>query len=254
MEMKDAIIARRSVRSYTGQPLDGLLIDDLAEFISGIKPLHDNIPVDVMLYESDDFHKEFARSAMYRATDFVVIRSAMSIRGYLQNAGFIGEQIALWLTHRGISTCWAGMAKQKSQPSRGELPYVISVEFGRGNNAPFRRLPEEAPRKKLHEFLLGEISRPEFLPVLEAGRLAPSAVNLQPVRFLTAEDSIFICRKKPPLKYKVLVDTQQIDVGVAMANMYVRCEGKCSFTRQSSPPELPEGILYEYTMRLDEAD
>ena len=48
MEMKDAIVARRSVRSYTGQPLDPLLIDKLADFISGVKPLHDNIPVDVI--------------------------------------------------------------------------------------------------------------------------------------------------------------------------------------------------------------
>ena len=250
MEMKDAIIARRSVRSYTGQPLDELLIDGLAEFIAGIKPLHDNIPVDVMLYGREDFQKEFARSSMYRATDFVVLRSAMSIQGYLQNVGFIGEQIALWLTHKGISSCWAGMAKQKTQPSRGELPYVISVEFGRGDNAPFRRLPEESPRKKLHELLLGEISRPEFLPVLEAGRLAPSAVNLQPVRYLTEDDCIYICRTKPPLKFQYLDNIQQIDVGVAMANMYVMCDGKCTFVRQSRPPELPENCIYEYTMRL----
>ena len=60
MEMKDAIIARRSVRSYTGQPLDELVIDGLAEFISGIKPLHDNIPVDVMLYEREDFKRNSA--------------------------------------------------------------------------------------------------------------------------------------------------------------------------------------------------
>ena len=250
MEMKDAIIARRSVRSYTGQPLDGLLIDSLAGFISDIRPLHDNIPVDVMLYEKEDFHKEFGRSSMYRATDFVVIRSAMSVQGYLQNAGFIGEQITLWLTHKGIASCWAGMAKQKSQPSRGELPYIISIEFGRGNNAPFRRLAEEVPRKKLHEFLLGEISRPEFLPVLEAGRLAPSAVNMQPVRFLTVDDAICICRKKPPVKYGYLEKIQQIDVGVAMANMYVMCDGNCTFVRQSTPPELPQGYIYEYTMFL----
>lgn len=254
MEMKEAIVARRSVRSYTGQPLDERVTDDLAAFISGIKPLHDNIPVDVILYGQEDFHREFARSALYRATDFVVIRSAMSIHGYLQNAGFIGEQIVLWLTSRGISSCWAGMAKQKSQPSRGELPYVISVEFGRGDNAPFRRLPEDSPRKKLHEYLLGEISRPAFLPVLEAGRLAPSAVNLQPIRFLPEGDCIYICRKKPSLKYTYLDNMQQIDVGAAMANMYVSCGGKCAFVRQSSPPELPAGYLYEYTMRLDTGD
>ena len=254
LEMKDAIIARRSVRKYTGQKLDELLLDDLADFISAIKPLHDNIPVDVVLYEKDDFRQDFSRSSLYGATDYVVLRSAMNTRGYLQNVGFIGEQIALWLTHRGISSCWAGMAKQKTTPSRGELPYVISVEFGRGDDEPFRRQPEEVPRKKLHEFLLNEIGNPAFLKVLEAGRLAPSAMNFQPVRFLTDEHNIYICRKKPPLRNPYMDHMQQIDVGAAMANMYVMCGGSCAFIRQSDPPELPDGILYEYTMRLNEPD
>ena len=251
MEMKEAIVARRSVRSYTGEPLSPSLIDELAEFISGIKPLHDNIPVDIELYEAEDFHRDFARSAMYRGTDFVVLRSARNSQGYGQNVGFIGEMIALWLTHKGIASCWGGLAKQKTAPSRGQLPYMIAIEFGRGNNAPFRRLPEEAPRKKLHEILLNEISRPEYLSIIEAGRLAPSAMNLQPVRYYTRDDGIYICRKSMPLKNTLIGDMQQIDVGIAMANMYVACGGDCVFVRQSAPPELPDDCIYEYTMRLN---
>lgn len=251
MEMKEAIVARRSVRSYTGEPLSPSLIDELAEFISGIKPLHDNIPVDIELYEAEDFHRDFARSAMYRGTDFVVLRSARNSQGYGQNVGFIGEMIALWLTHKGIASCWGGLAKQKTAPSRGQLPYMIAIEFGRGNNAPFRRLPEEAPRKKLHEILLNEISRPEYLSIIEAGRLAPSAMNLQPVRYYTRDDGIYICRKSMPLKNALIGDMQQIDVGIAMANMYVACGGDCVFVRQSAPPELPDDCIYEYTMRLN---
>ncbi len=251
MEMKEAIVARRSVRSYTGEPLSPSLIDELAEFISGIKPLHDNIPVDIELYEAEDFHRDFARSAMYRGTDFVVLRSARNSQGYGQNVGFIGEMIALWLTHKGIASCWGGLAKQKTAPSRGQLPYMIAIEFGRGNNAPFRRLPEEAPRKKLHEILLNEISRPEYLSIIEAGRLAPSAMNLQPVRYYTRDDGIYICRKSMPLKNALIGDMQQIDVGIAMANMYVACDGDCVFVRQSAPPELPDDCIYEYTMRLN---
>ena len=249
--MKEAIVARRSVRSYTGEPLSPSLIDELAEFISGIKPLHDNIPVDIELYEAEDFHRDFARSAMYRGTDFVVLRSARNSQGYGQNVGFIGEMIALWLTHKGIASCWGGLAKQKTAPSRGQLPYMIAIEFGRGNNAPFRRLPEEAPRKKLHEILLNEISRPEYLSIIEAGRLAPSAMNLQPVRYYTRDDGIYICRKSMPLKNTLIGDMQQIDVGIAMANMYVACDGDCVFVRQSAPPELPDDCIYEYTMRLN---
>ena len=68
------------------------------------------------------------------------------------------------------------------------------------------------------------------------------------------EHNIYICRKKPPLQYRYMDQTQQIDVGAAMANMYVMCGGNCTFIRQSDPPELPDGILYEYTMRLNEPD
>lgn len=251
MEMKDAIVARRSVRTYTGEPLKESLIDSLMEFISHITPLHENIPVDIELYEREDFLRDFSRSVLYRANDFIVIRSACNIDGYLQNVGFIGEQIILWLTHVGIGSCWAGMVKQKKQPSRGELPFIIAIEFGRSDNAPFRRLPEESPRLKLHELLMNEISRPEFLKLLDAGRLAPSALNLQPVRYFTVDDKIYIYRKQPAIDNQKLNEVQQIDVGAAMANMYVQCGGECVFVRQSAPPTPPEKGIYEYTMIPD---
>lgn len=252
MEMKSAIIARRSVRSYTGEPLRESVFEGLAEFISQIRPLHDSIPVDVEICSREDFVNDFSRTAMYRANDFVVIRSAKTVNGYLQNVGFIGEQIILWLTHIGIGSCWVGMAKPKRQPARGELPYVIAIQFGRADNAPFRRLPEDSPRMKLHEVVMNRISRPEFLKILDAGRLAPSAFNLQPVRFFTQDDSIYICRKALMIKNKKLDDIQQIDVGAAMANIFVQCDGECIFLRQSSPPDLLQNCIYEYTMMLKE--
>lgn len=250
LEMKDAITARRSVRTYTGEPLRESLLDGLADFIGGVRLLHDNIPVDVELCGREEFRKAFVRASLYRAPDYVVLRSALNIDGCLPNVGFIGEQIVLWLTHKGIGSCWAGLPAQRERLSRGQLPSVIAIEFGRADNAPFRRLPEESPRKKLHEVILDEISRPEFLPLLEAGRLAPSAVNLQPVRYLTKEDAVYILRKAPPPGLSALGRLQQIDVGIAMANMSVRCDGGCTFVRDDPPPSLPEGYLYEYTMRL----
>lgn len=250
MKMKDAIVARRSVRTYTGEPLRESVLDELMEYISHIKPLHDNIPVDIEICGAEDFHKDFARSLIYRGSYFIVLRSARTIRGYLPNIGFIGEQIILWLTHKGIGSCWVGMAKQRSLPARGELPYVMAIQFGRSDNAPFRRLPEESPRKNLHELLLNEISRPEFLKLMDAGRLAPSAMNFQPVRYYTKDDDLYILRRELPLRSRLISDLQQIDVGTAMANMYVMCDGQCTFVRQSEPPTLPSGCLYEYTLRL----
>lgn len=250
MDLKSAIVARRSVRSYTGEPLRESVFDGLVEFISQIKPLHDNIPVDIEIYNREDFANDFSRAAFYRANDFVVIRSAKTAKGYLPNAGFIGEQIILWLTHIGLGSCWVGWVKQKKHPARGELPYVIAIEFGRADNAPFRRLPEDSPRMRLPEVMMNRISRPEFLKILDAGRLAPSVLNLQPIRYCTAEDNLYICRKPPPIQYKPLDELQQIGVGAAMANMYVQCDGECVFVRQSASPELPQKCIYEYTMKL----
>ena len=76
-------------------------------------------------------------------------------------------------------------------------------------------------------------------------------MNLQPVRYYTRDDGIYICRKSMPLKNALIGDMQQIDVGIAMANMYVACDGDCVFVRQSAPPELPDDCIYEYTMRLN---
>lgn len=250
MEMRDAIVARRSVRQYTGEPLKESLVESLLQFIAKIMPLHENIPVDIELYEREDFVKDFSRAGFYRANDFIVIRSARNIQGYLQNVGFIGEQIILWLTHKGIGSCWMGMVKQKKKLARGELPFVAAIEFGRSDNTPFRRLPEESHRKKLHEFMMNEISRPEFLKVLDAGRLAPSVMNLQPVRYFTVDDKMYIYRRPLPIKFAKLNEFQQIDVGAAMANMFVECDGECVFVRQSSPPVPPEKVIYEYTMLL----
>lgn len=252
MDSKSAIVARRSVRRYTGEPLRESLYDELAAFVAQVRPLHDDIPVDIELCSRKDFAADYARAMLYQAGDFVVLRSAGNAQGYLENIGFIGEQIVLWLTQRGVGTCWAGMAKPKNLPARGELPYVIAVQFGRADNEPFRRLPEEAPRKKLHEIVLGRIALPEYLPLLDAGRLAPSAVNLQPVRYLTDDEGIHICRVKPPVANAALDRMQRIDVGAAMANMFVECGGDCTWARRSTPPDVGKNYIYEYTMLLSQ--
>ena len=126
------------------------------------------------------------------------------------------------------------------------------MQFGRADNEPFRRLPEEAPRRKLHEVILGRIARPEYLPLLDAGRLAPSAVNLQPVRYLTDNEGIHIFRVRPPVNGAALDTVQRIDVGIAMANMYVQCDCNCEIVRRSTPPDAGKNYLYEYTISLSQ--
>lgn len=251
LEMKEAIIARRTVRRYTGEPIKDAVLEELVSFIGSITPLHDNIPVDVELYDKKDFMQEFGRSRLLMGSHFIVLRSAVTIDGYLQNIGFIGQRIMLWLTHRCIGSGWTCIPKQIEPLTRGQLPCVGVIQFGRSDNSPFRRLIEDSPRLKLHELMTNTISAPEFLKILDAARLAPSFLNMQPARYFTVDEKIYILRRELPVKIKFLDNMELIGIGAVLANIYIQCDGECRFVRQSSPPIPPQKTSYEYTVFVD---
>ena len=247
MTRKDAIVARRAVRHYTGEPMPETVIEDIENFIAGVKPLHDDIRTTVEIIDCEDFLAQFSGAFAPKASHYLVIRSAQK-EGFLENAGFIGEQIVLYLTELGIGTCWCGSYRQRVEDEAGQLPYIICVCFGRADNCPPRRSAEEAKRKHLHELVFGKITT-SLLDILEAGRLAPSALNNQPVRYRTQGSNIFIYRKRGMIP--MLEDNKCIDVGIALANMYVASDEKCVFVKDRNFPTPQGNCVYEYTLTWD---
>src|SRR5690606_38406218 len=95
---------------------------------------------------------------------------------YLTNAGYILQQLDLYLSANGLGSCWLGIAKPtKDESFFSGLKFVITLAFGK-------------PAEKLHRNEIGEFNR---LPLdkirdavgmdnlLEPARLAPSANNSQ---------------------------------------------------------------------------
>ena len=246
MTRKDAIIARRAVRTYTTEPVKDNVLDELRRFMATIKPLHSSIKTSISILSREDYVRSYTTFMVPNAQHYIVIRSVKK-EGYLENAGFIGEQIVLFLTEMDIGTCWVGCARPKNDEEAGKLPYVITICFGRADNAPRRGSPDEAKRKLIHEIVMGKISHPSLLPLLEAGRLAPSGINLQPVRYITESTNIFIYRTRPLFGIRALDEMQAIDVGVALANIFVASDYKRVFVREKNYPTPQNGCIYEYT-------
>lgn len=224
------------------------VIEEIEDFIAQVKPLHDDIRTTVEIIDCEDFFAEFAGMFAPKASHYLVIRSAEK-EGYLENAGFIGEQIVLFMTQLGIGTCWCGSFHEKVENEAGQLPYIISVCFGRADNCPPRRSAEEAKRKHLHELVFGKITT-VLLNILEAGRLAPSAMNKQPVRYRTQGSNIFVYRKRGMIPS--FEANKCIDVGIALANMYVAADEKCVFVRDKNFPTPAGNYAYEYTLTWDQ--
>ena len=71
-------------------------------------------------------------------------------------------------------------------------------------------------------------------------RFAPSSVNSQPWYFTHDEDMIHVYCVHKGLLNKTLGNTNQLDVGIALAHMYVANEDTFSFKKLDQPKDIKD--------------
>ena len=101
----------------------------------------------------------------------------------------------------------------------------MMIAFGHPKGKALRDSKTDFKRKPLLEISDMKDER------LEPARFAPSSVNSQPWYFAHDEDMIHVyCRHKGLLN-KTLGNTNQLDVGIALAHMYVANKDTFSFKK-----------------------
>ncbi len=97
---------------------------------------------------------------------------------YLQNIGYLGQMMDLYLVSQSIGTCWYGIGKAKEATCEG-LDYVIMIAFAKvDDGTKFRKDVFKAKRKALRDTWRGG----QIEGVSDIARFAPSACNSQPWR------------------------------------------------------------------------
>lgn len=94
---------------------------------------------------------------------------------YLENIGYMGEQLDLWLADNNIGACWYGMGKTEETNCQG-LPFVIMIAIEKVSEQEFRVDYTKAKRKSIEEIWKGRY----LSNVSDVVRYAPSACNTQP--------------------------------------------------------------------------
>ncbi len=230
MTLKETIYRRKSVRSYTEEVPDGAILDKIRDFLDGLVPLYPEIRVGAEIVGREEIRTIFPWIG-----DSVVAVFSEEADGMFENIGFMFQQLDLFLQSIGLGCCWLGIGKvAKNAPCREKFPgmkYVIMLSFGYPKGKTLRSGAEDFRRRTLEE--ISDIADPR----LEAARLAPSSVNSQPWYFVHQGDVIHtFCSFSGTIR-KVPKYMNLIDIGIALAHIYVENMETFEFFKVDNPPE-----------------
>ena len=216
--LNEIICKRKSIRKYVHTSLDDASLSKVREQFASVKPLYPGIRYSIGI--TNKAKGMFGITAPH----YLVFRSDEN-EGYLENIGFIGQQMDLYFSESGIGSCWLGMAKPEE---KGAQPFVICMAFGKPAE-PLHRDIAEFKRKSLPEISEGDDER------LEAARLAPSGMNAQDWYFIAESVKIHCYRKKPAFSFAP-TRLSCINIGIAICHI-AKESAMFSFVKEDEPPE-----------------
>ncbi len=225
MELKDMIYRRKSCRNFTGKAVDESTLDKIRNF--KMKPLHPEINVHWNIVP----RKQVKCLCPWTTPQLITVYSEKK-KGWLENVGFMFQQMDLYLQAAGLGVCWLGMGKinPKNAPAAPKgMEFVIMLAFGYPRGEHLRPAGKGFRRKDLHEI------SDRVDPCLEAARVAPSSVNSQPWYFIHEGDIIHVYCLQKGMESAM----NRIDMGIALAHLFVENPDSFSFFGAETPPSLP---------------
>ena len=234
MILNEMIYKRKSCRSFTGKSVDAEMIEKIMSF--DMKPLNPDIKV-----RMDIVSRNQVKCICPWTTPQLITIYSEEKDGWLENVGFLFQQMDLYLQSLGLGVCWLGMGKMnpKNAPEVEGMKFVIMLAFGYPKGDQLRHDLKGFKRKTLEQISDKADSR------LEPARLAPSSVNSQPWYFAHEGQNIHVyCTQKGIAGYM-----NRIDIGIALAHLYVANEDSFQFFKAENVPTVA-GYGYIGSMTL----
>ena len=224
MTLNEMIYHRKSCRSFLGQPVDSETIEKILSF--EMKPLYPEIKVRMDIVSRDKVKCIFPWT-----TPQVIAVYSEETEGYLENAGFLFQQMDLYLQTLGLGVCWLGVGRMnpKTAPEVEGMKFVIMLAFGHPKG--------DQPRQNLKGFHRKSLEKiaDKADPRLEPARLAPSSINSQPWYFVHEGEAVHVyCASKGIIPYM-----NRIDMGIVLAHLYVANRNSFRFFKAEHIANLP---------------
>lgn len=246
--LNEYIPVRRSIRTFElDRPVEEDILDELIDFLSALTLPQSAIDWNFDTLPYSDMVQIATVEPGVKAPMYLVLRSE-KLNFALQNCGYLGELASLWLTSRGIATCWQSSINV-NEDFPDTLPYIAAIAMGYSKER-FRLPSDPVKRKPLKKWTLGNFGDKD--KVVEAVSMAPSWSSRQPVCLMSLEGKMHVYRNHPLLNNPVISYVQCIDVGAALAHMHVSANALgygLEFTRQDPTP-LWGNKIYQATVKF----
>ena len=214
-ELYEMIFKRKSFhlfRNIGNEHITEEELKDIEEQFTRFKPLVDDIKVKIKIVKDSTTCK--------RGQEYCILLYSEKKDNYLQNIGYLGEQLDLYLVSKNIGTLWFGIGKVEEKQLDG-LDFVIMIAIAKVDSADkFRKDMYKSKRKELDEIWNGD----NYLDIANIVRFTPSACNTQPWMVEAAEKELKVYRyrkagKRGIMPINMVIYYNQIDIGIFLCFM-----------------------------------
>ena len=209
-KLYDMIFKRKSFhlfRNIGNEKISDEEIIDIENKFKELKPLVDNNKVKIKIVKD--------KITCRRGQEYCILFYSEKKDNYLQNIGYLGEQLDLYLVSKNIGTLWFGIGKVEEKEFDG-LDYVIMIAIHKVDSLDkFRKDMYKSKRKEVSEIWEGN----SYLDIANIVRFAPSACNTQPWKVLSSDNELKVYRYRKVGKRGIMpkdrvIYYNQIDIGI----------------------------------------
>ena len=219
-------------------------LEMIKEKINNLKPLYNNIKTEIRLIPATNNK---------RGEEYQILFYSENKENYLQNIGYIGEQLDLFFASLNIGALWYGIGKPDIQ-TYNELDYVIMILISKMPSDKFRKDMFKSKRKSLDEIWFGDYHK----NIGKIARFAPSACNTQPWKVVSNNNSLTIYRYKMPGKRGIMpvnkvIYYNRIDIGIFLYILetclsYNKLEYQKELFIDNSDDDIEETLIAKYNI------
>ena len=182
-------------------------LKDIENKFNYLKPLVPDIKVKIKIVKDG--------ITCRRGQEYCILFYSEKKDNYLQNIGYLGEQLDLYLVSKNIGTLWFGIGKSEENKLDG-LDFVIMIAIRKVENIDkFRKDMYKSKRTELSDIWDGN----SYLDIANIVRFAPSACNTQPWRVSSRDNELKVYRYRKAGKRGIMpkdrvIYYNQIDIGI----------------------------------------